>query len=254
MKLLTFCNKEHPGLDLFRESARRAGHLPIILGLDGGEIGHNSGKFGLKFIHLIKFLRTLDHNELIVMVDGFDVVLLDSPQVLTQKILALKKKPMLFSSEVYESPDKGHPYVQRRYLNAGAWAGFAKDVLEVLQPFIENPDASIDDQRWFTHRMFHRPDLFQIDEKSEVFMSMLDDVRNPSAGVLHFQGYYKDLSCFKNTSMWHLASKIHRPRKAYSIFGDFLSRLGEDVLPFLKINGFLRGVLILFILVLVMNK
>ena len=242
MKLITVCNKEHPGLDLWRATAKKAGHEPIVLGLGSGALGHDAGGFGLKLIILAKYLQTLMPNELCIVLDGYDVVIRDSPEKIQEK-LKIMTKPVLFSAEKYENPDQGNPYLTPNYLNAGAYAGNASAILYVLKPFLENPSEKIDDQRFYTRRMFSRPDLIQLDTESKVFQNIFNEEPG-DASILHFPGYYKNLECMKNTEFWHLAQKIHRPRKVFSRIFDLVAAFGE-ILP--GKNNFLKGLILLAI-------
>ena len=263
MRLVTVVNREHAGLTLWKTSAENHGFKPEILGLnDSRPLGHSHNAFGVKFMVLAAFLKTISPDDLCLVTDGFDVVIADSHDRLQARILRnLQHHKLLFCAELYENPDQGMPWQANRlpYLNAGVYAGKAGDILNSLIPFFKLPlDSQIvtDDQRYWTHYYFGHPDIIKIDHNGDVFACLLDVKERSDAGVLHFQGFYKDLSHLSATRLWNLAKAIHRPRTLLSSIGDNLTSFGLLALPVLGayprivpcITGFVLVTMLLYML------
>jgi hypothetical protein len=253
MKVITVCNKRTPGLDLWEKTARRENLIPVILGLnDSRELGHESQKFGLKFILLAKYLSTLPPGEVCLITDGFDVIFFGCESL---KELESMSRTLLFAGDVYENPDQGNPYTSKHlkvsYLNSGVYAGTASLILEVLRPALEkdyNDTLALDDQRYFTQYMFSNPGVIKIDHECKYFACFagLDykkdfwadknglTVFSQHPCVLHFQGFYKDTriinDLFLDPEIRMLGKKLLRlPSPWGKPLGDFLVKLGSFV-------------------------
>lgn len=238
MRLITVANREHPGLNLWRTSAQDHGFVPEVLGLyDARPLGHAHNAFGIKFIILAAHLRKMPADTLCLVTDGFDVVLAEDHDSLECRVRKQMTGKLLFCAEMYENPDQGMPWQENPlpYLNAGVYAGTAGDILACLEPFFQMSmleQIETDDQRYWSHYYFEHPDIIQVDHKGYIFACVLDS-EPYTAGVLHFQGFYKDLSRLSSSSLWAIAKSIHRPRTLTSSAGDRLTALGLLAFPVL---------------------
>jgi hypothetical protein len=250
MHLLTVCNKRTLGLDLWEDTARLQGLVPKVLGIgDKRDLGHESKRFGLKFVLLAQHLRTLDASELCLVTDGYDVVFHNCSNL--QAVLEHLPPHMLaFAGDVFENPDKGGPYTTRHlrvpYLNSGVYAGRAGTILEVLDAALRQKDPfDLDDQRYFTQYMFANPQRIFIDHECKVFVCMAGLESRDYAvkegklvvfgssypSVIHFQGYYKDTSILKDLypadkRVQALAKHLHRfPGACSREIGDYAKRV-----------------------------
>jgi hypothetical protein len=253
MKVITVCNKRNAGLELWEKTARMENLSPVILGLDDTrELGHDSQKFGLKFILLAQYLKTLPPHELCMVTDGFDVIFYKCEN-LEQKLSALHPASLLFAGDVFENPDQGLPYTSTHfkvpYLNSGVYAGRASTILAVLQPALSkqyNEILALDDQRYFTQYMFSNPGVIFIDNECKYFACLAGleykkdfyaeagklKVFSQSPCVIHFQGFYKDTRIINDLLVDHdtkaLGRKLLRlPSPWGKPIGDFLVRLGS---------------------------
>jgi hypothetical protein len=296
MKLITVANKRTDGLRLWEETARRHGHTQVIvLGLDKyarynsyGKFGHAAGgNWGVRLLIVQDYMQHLikenDAEELCVLTDGFDVLVLEGPEPLTRKIEAVRKKPLLFSAELFESPEKGHPYDTRRkwfpYLNAGCYAGKPQDILDALSQFRQlsfSDQRRIDDQRYFTKVLFSRPELIQLDTEAEVFaclngVSVKDAKPDATTGrvvmrngnlpsLVHFQGYHKNVLPYANIFykeyplLLQYAKSIHKfPHPVFQWIGNFICWIGLRVpvqFDNFILNEFVVGMMILLVVLL----
>jgi hypothetical protein len=245
MHLITVCNRRTLGLDLWEETAKLQGFIPTILGLgDKRDLGHESKRFGLKFVLLAQHLRTLDASDLCLVTDGYDVIFHNC--ISLHSILEQIPTHMLaFAGDVYENPDQGGPYKTRHlripYLNSGVYAGRAGTILDVLDAALHQADPfDLDDQRYFTQYMFANPQRIIVDHECKVFVCMAGlEARDYSVkdgklvvfgtstpSVIHFQGYYKDTTIVKelypdNKRVQALAKHLHRfPGQCMRELGD----------------------------------
>ena len=248
MHLLTVVNKQHPGLELWRQSALTVGLTPTILWAPSDSpLGHESKWFGLKFVTLDKHLETLDPDDLCLVTDGFDVVFLGNPE---EDIRAMNAE-LLFAAELYENPDQGRPYSGNhrfKYLNSGVYAGKVKAIREALKGALENKNVlKLDDQRYFTDYYFSSGKI-TLDHEAKVFACLAGVDLFPGPKVLHYQGYWKDMRklCEIRKDLCHLAMKIHRVPNWIKPIADKIAEIGSLSTPFF--NGLYVILLILIII------
>lgn len=220
LHVITVATREHPGLALWRGTAEAAGVVPTVLGLgDARPLGHDAqGRFGLKFVLVSEFCRSVPPSDLVMFTDGYDVVFLDGPEVLEAKARALgAEHTVVFSAERFENPDQGMPYAPSsfagpmRYLNSGGYVGTAASILALLARFSSLSPAEqldLDDQRYYTQAYFADPSRVVLDTASHLFACMAGAsahvvgrrvvMRHSGAkpSVLHFQGYEKNVVPF----------------------------------------------------------
>jgi hypothetical protein len=274
MHLVTVVNKDHPGLELWVHTARLAGHEPTVLRAPkSSKIGHESKWFGQKFVTLDAHLSTLPPDDLVIVTDGFDVVVLDAPGVIESKLRSsILPSQLLFSAEVFENPDQGNPYKTHHlrfpFLNSGTYGGSVAAIREALKPALDDPNVlQLDDQRYFTQQMFARPDRFVLDHDARLFVCLAGfkdfsfsngrlvvNFSKATPSVLHFQGYFKNtrgvlphlFPSDRNVARW--ASLLHRQPNALTPLGDALSAIGKP-LPFGDKAPFLVGLLVVICVV-----
>jgi hypothetical protein len=236
---------------LWEKTSRINKFNPIILGLeDKREIGHESAKFGLKFILLAQYLQSLPPHDLCLVTDGFDVIF-HGAHDLESRLQNLPSHQLLFAADVFENPDQGYPYqtqfLRAPYLNSGVYAGRAWTILAVLRLALEAQDPlAIDDQRYFTEYMFKNPGTIVIDHAFQHFACTAGLEYKKDFGVkegrlhvlgnfpcvLHFQGFSKDTriinELFNDPEIIMLGSKLHRmPSPWGKAIGDGLVMIGS---------------------------
>jgi len=276
MKFITVSNKPHPGLELYMQSAARCGIEPHILGMgDERPLGHGSGSFGVKLWHVADFLLKQDPNELVMFTDAWDIVFVDSAQLIERKARVLLRElgaKAIFGAEKYQSPKNGYPYrVENKkrafpYLNSGTYVGLASDLLLLLTRFRSWPaeqQLKTDDQEYFVSEYFADPHIIALDHGSFLFACMLHSgayvfnnrVVMPHSqtmpSVLHFQGYEKNILPYVSPELRQWAAPLQQYNKKNFVKRG-LEYVGTYVPPLSKVNPFYRGVLfILCILLLI---
>ena len=293
MKTCTVVNKtDHPGLKLWQLTGELLGHeVQVLLAPSDRPLGHESKQFGQKFLVLQSFLETLSDDETLLVTDGFDVVFLQPPYVIEQRALEMLKTSgadILFAGELYENPDQHQPYRTHQkpfpFLNSGVYFGSVKSIKLLLQPVIASSSAeSVDDQRYMTQQYFEQREgcKIEIDHDAKLFACLAGTAVNDFSlksrsasflaaetelGVLHFQGYFKNVLPFLD-KVWardtefirrgglSLAHRLHRmPHPLTPVF-DMALEVGRSLpwgeeKPFLALGAFL----VLFALALVLNR
>lgn len=279
MHIISICNKKCPGLELWEKTARLQKLNPVVLGLDDKrELGHESEKFGLKFLLLSKYLLTLPPTDMCLVTDGFDVIFYQCENLEQRLRKEIQASELLFAADVFENPDQGNPYKTRHYrapyLNSGVYAGRVDTILHVLQGALsknEHDTLVLDDQRYFTQYMFKYPGKIRIDHACAHFactagLEYLKDfyvkksanvqsleVLSGSPCILHFQGFYKDTRIINelfplNEDIKLLGRKLlRRPSPWGKAIGDFLVKCGS-LIPVTKQYQIHAGSIILLLL------
>jgi len=272
MKFITVSNRSHPGLELYKQSAALCGIQPHILGMgDERPLGHDSGKFGVKLWHVHNFLAQLgDKTELVLFTDAWDIVFVDSADLIERKARALLKEnnaKAIFGAEKYQSPKDGYPYPPQKrafpFLNSGVYVGQAQDLLTLLVRFRSWPveqQLLTDDQEYFVAEYFSKSGI-ELDHGCLLFACMLHSgafvheqrVVMPHShtmpSILHFQGYEKNILPFVAPSLRHLAAPLQQYNRK-NLVKRGLETLGQVMVPqFANVNNFYRG-LLMFVLVI----
>lgn len=276
MKFITVSNKPHPGLELYKASAKRCGIHPIILGMgDSRKLGHGSGYFGVKLDYVLQYLNSVeDKDELILFTDAWDIVFVDSAELIERKARYLLQGGALavFAAEKYESPKTSYPYVIDKYskdfpyLNSGAYVGKAKNLLLLLKRFSTWPKLQqdkTDDQEYFISEYFatNTPRSIVLDHSSFLFACMLHSnaivlkgkVVMPHShtlpSILHFQGYEKNILPYVHPELRELAAPLQNYNKK-SFLKIALEWVGEYVPG--KVNSFYKGLYFLLYIILIL--
>ncbi len=136
-------------------------------------------------------------NDKVCVVDGWDMLFFGTTEELEQKV----DRPVIFSAERNCWPDKDkmekYPNCSTpwRFVNGGAFAGNAKDLLEILNgmPDVNVPD---DDQRYYTDCYLNG--IGVLDTQCSLFHSLYNG--NASDLVPRHGRYYntltKEMPCF----------------------------------------------------------
>ena len=158
LTLITVGTEENDCVKRYRQSCRRYGFNPIVLGLDtdwkGGDMAAGMGG-GQKINFLKQYLSTIEENTLIVFTDSYDVIANNHVTELIDKYNEHYKDLIVFGAEKACWPDtnlKGkypETNVANKYLNSGNFIGWSDDIKQIIQLPIENTD---DDQLYYTHR------------------------------------------------------------------------------------------------------
>ncbi|KAM7543176.1 hypothetical protein Aperf_G00000010653 [Anoplocephala perfoliata] len=192
LHVYTVATDENDALQRFKRSADIYGYKVRVLGSGenwlGGDVIHFPGG-GQKVRLLREALEPFaaDNENLVLFVDSYDVVFMDTEDVFLQKYDALNHR-VIFGAEKFCWPQTflatKYPPVKEtesRFLNSGLFVGPVADIYRIVTNSpIENED---DDQLYYT-KIFLDPSLRQeldiaLDTRSELFQNLngaLEDV------------------------------------------------------------------------------
>lgn len=157
------------------------------------QIGHGKG-FGMKIKLLNDFISTIRGHDIVVFVDGYDVLLTGTEEQIVAEYNRIcgKRKCAVFSAEYYCWPDgniaEQYPKVENtpyRYLNSGTYISNVSTLRHLIKyggvNFDDPKSSSIDDQRFFTSLFLSLRDknLIKLDNFNRIFNCMvggLDDL------------------------------------------------------------------------------
>lgn len=178
MRVVTVSNSETPGLNRYLASCRRFGIEPEILGM-----GEPFPAKGAKLKYVIRRLRELPDEEIVLFSDAWDVVFVRNPDGLEDVFLTFNS-PCVFSAEPHFRYLKSDKYKQwRRYpagpeaglyrfLNSGGWVARARYMANILEEIDCSPDCA-SDQTLFNEWYIERPGSLAVDHEQKIFASTI---------------------------------------------------------------------------------
>jgi hypothetical protein len=140
----------------------------------------------------IKVTREWHSNDVIVLIDAYDVLLLPAARGIGQWVKEKARTPVTFCSEqgVYPEHASAYAYPQHRYkriddniihsdhdalgpryLNSGCIAGRGKEILTMLQAAYETRNSHQNDQQFLVHYALAHPQIISLDRRGEIFMT-----------------------------------------------------------------------------------
>lgn len=205
-------------LEQFKESLRRLGVVPVILGW-----GEPWGGLMTKPKRLRTWLQTdptAKECDLIIVVDAWDIIFVKHPDDIAKTYMENFAGKVVFNGErccfprgdlAEQFEDKGTPW---RYVNSGFMMGKPEDILTIIQDMgidaigedRRGPNGMIEpnDQEHYTLAYLRQPVPMVIDSKTQLCMachgSSLDDISlglknnitGEKPGVWHFNGDAKN--------------------------------------------------------------
>ena len=235
MKIITVATNSKYYFPYLKESIKRNGGELVVLGYNEEWTG-----FSLKYSLMINYLKTLDSNELVCFVDGYDVICCKNLKELSNKFMQLKTQHNCKIVVGEDKMDMGYinnkisqsfiylfygGTCKYRYLNSGTYIGYAKDVLDVVTNVykLTNSDTS-DDQIEMKKYCRMNPNMFYIDIKSELFLTMNKQYNeiDHKIKIINNKLYYNNNEPFF----------IHAPAGTY--LDNILIKLGYKIDPEIK--------------------
>lgn len=142
-------------------------------------IGHTYSGFRNRLYILIDYLKTINPETIILVMDGYDT-LFNTPIDKVLDIFKSKNTRILFSTEklyTYQYHQFQHKYDQikskYRYLNAGTYMGYASDILQMLIELFDPSmiPADIDQglMGMWVYNNFENLSKVQLDTNCEIF-------------------------------------------------------------------------------------
>ncbi len=147
----TVATFEHGNLTKLRQSCRLHGMELKVLAMGAPYYGH-----GTKLVHMLAYLNTLQDDEIVMFVDGFDVLVVADKEVILRKFLDMNI-PFLMAAEKTAYPaDVQHLYPPSptpfRYINTGTYIGYVGIIKEWILAL--QPDPSYCDQHQAVYHYF----------------------------------------------------------------------------------------------------
>lgn len=164
-KLIESCTKHHIDLE--------------IQGLDLPYYGN-----GTKLLRMNDYLETLPDDDIVMFVDGYDVLIVADKELILEKFLKFNA-PFVMSAErsCWPNPKLASNFPGSgtfRFLNSGGYIGYVKNLkswLQSLKPF----DLKNGDQLQIMKNYINNRDAFILDTQSEIFLSLLTMKKNELA-------------------------------------------------------------------------
>lgn len=145
MKVITACTDERYYFPYLKKTCMQNNGEFVVLGL-----GEKWGGYIWKFNKMIEYLKTLDVDEVVCFVDGYDVVCVRDLRDIKQKFLECSRKnncKIIIGKDNNILPE----IIRRMYfgdlnINSGTYIGRAGDIRDILKKSRETFPDIIDDQ------------------------------------------------------------------------------------------------------------
>ena len=177
--IVTVANKSDGYYEILKKSCIRNGCNLITLGF-----GEKWGGFVWKYKKLKEFLKIIDPSDIVVFVDGFDVIMVNNIDTFIKRYNKFNKSIVLsiindlniikyFAKKVFNTIKyKGSEY----WLCSGLYVGKADDLTEMFDMMNIDSDTMNDDQLLLTQFLISNPkflnDKVALDTKMELFTNV----------------------------------------------------------------------------------
>lgn len=177
--VFTVATKNHPGLEYLLHSMDQWDLPPLVIKSMLNKKFQKWGQgFGVKMQELTKFLKPLPPNDIVLMVDAYDLYLIGGEKEIMKRYNKFKT-PIVISAEPACNEDANcvgsvgrvtDSESTHKFLCSGAIIGRVGALKYVLE---KNPfDTAKDDQVYWGELWAKHKDLIVIDSRSELFASM----------------------------------------------------------------------------------
>lgn len=130
-----------------------------------------------KLIHVQKYIQTLPDEDVVLFVDGYDVLILATEKEILKKFLKMNK-PFIISVEkfCYPFPKRAADFPESptsyKYINSGSYMGYVGHLKKIFSE-ISPIRARDDDQGLLTLHFFKHPDMYAFDYYCELFWPLV---------------------------------------------------------------------------------
>jgi hypothetical protein len=188
LHIVTVATKKKYYFPYLVESCKKNGKELVVLGF-----GEEWQGFAWKFKLIIDYLKTLDDNDIVCFIDGYDVIC-------TRNLLELKNTFIEIKNKTQCKIIVGHDkivtdnfiyYLSKKIvtmyfdtcnnisLNSGTYIGYAKDLLEVLiLTYNTEPQYAADDQKLLIKYCNLNPNNVFIDIDNNIFLTIAKPLGN----------------------------------------------------------------------------
>jgi len=217
------------------ESCRRNNQDLEILGF-----GEKWQGFVWRYTKIIEYLHTLPCNDIVCIIDGYDVICTRDLHELMPVFISMKNK---YKCKVVVGQENVASYVNLlsqyfyfgkcngRSLNAGTYIGYVCDLLEIIPKICKlNTTQSEDDQIIMTKYCNVHPDEIYIDTNNELFLTIVDNL-NDLDNHVHIENrilsYNNNRPFFIHAAYYGYLDKII-PQLGYSYADNIKDQLYAD--------------------------
>ena len=194
MKLVTVATNNNRYYPYLKLSAERYGHELITLGW-----GQKWQGFTWRFKLIREYLKTCQDNDIICIIDGYDVLILEGPTEIEnkfKKICGKDKSKVLISKETFTQNNisseihRSSHYIaftkcKDYYICAGTYIGYAKTLTNMYIEICNKYDCAdnADDQILIQSYCNDTESSFNIDINNEIFLVLGDSLHGLSNGT-----------------------------------------------------------------------
>lgn len=200
MKLVTVATQSERYFPWLEQSCKRFNVNLTVLGW-----GEKWKGFSWKIYLLVKYLKSVEPDEIVCFIDAYDVILLKPLQELEKRFIELHQKT---GCKIVVGQDKAlnafHKFIvksifgscNKSNINAGTYIGYAKDLITLLKGAYQlDPRFDSDDQVLLVKYCNIVPDAFYIDDESYCFFTYTNPLQltghqlyEQDACILHAPG------------------------------------------------------------------
>lgn len=275
LKVVTTATEETDGLIRLKESALRYGIPLKVLGIEkdwtGGNVSRLENPGGGQKINLLKeYLKRdegLNDDDLIVFVDGYDVVFTGPIEFVLERYKNFKSK-VVFAGERSCWPDEGlassypqtdSPY---RYLNSGTFIGTVSELRKITEEPISDTD---DDQLYYSHKLLSGQYDMELDHRCVIFQptegcwddvdymippehsegNLINKLFNTTPCIVHGNGSPRAKIFFNRVcdyvSCNRLGHFLYNPVKERKLSEDYSISIFAFIDNFKEVNSFILG-------------
>lgn len=182
LKIVTVATEPKYYFPYLQETIKNNNNELVVLGMGEKWLG-----FSWRYELILNYLKTLDSNDIVCFVDGYDVLCIRDLKELPNVFFKIKKETgckIIVGFSNYEN--KINKYINYYYfgecnkksLNAGTYIGLAKDLLIVINKLYEIKDPVKDDQILLNQYCIKNPTDIYIDDLSQIFLAISNPYKN----------------------------------------------------------------------------
>ena len=206
VKLITVATHNELYMPWLIKSCQRYNTQITILGWEQKWLG-----FKWRYELMIDYLNCIDENEIICFIDAYDVLLLRPLDELEEIYNKIGKKIIISSENVVNNliefvfgqlKNSYFSLCDKKRVNAGLYVSKAKYLKDILNDLLNNydkPEYHNDDQIMITKHCNNNKDLYYIDTKFEIFLTIFNPMfsgKNNKIKIKNQQLYYGDYRPF----------------------------------------------------------
>jgi len=183
LHIVTVATEDKYYFPFLKYSCKINGISLTVLGM--GEVWQG---FNWRYQKMLEFLKKIDPNDLVCVVDGYDVIcsrnLLDLPAEFERIHKKTGCKFIVGEDTLINTYNKIISFFNfgtcnRKYINAGTYIGYSKDIQDIIEKiYALNPRNDADDQVLMTRYCSKNSSDFYIDEKCEIFLCVIDTLND----------------------------------------------------------------------------